>query len=66
MIGDIAAVCAVFRLAETGLAELIDEFVAQITALGPSPLRAEIPDEVFAGAPIGDEVTPTELEVGSP
>ncbi|MBC8422842.1 hydrogenase iron-sulfur subunit [bacterium] len=34
-------------------AALIDEFVAQITALGPSPLRKQTSDEEFAAQPVG-------------
>ena len=37
-------------------AALIDEFVAQITALGPSPLRQGASDEEFAAQPVGAEV----------
>ena len=37
-------------------AELIDEFVARITELGPSPLRAAVPDAEFATQPVGAEV----------
>ena len=37
-------------------AALIDEFVARITELGPSPLRAAVSDEEFAGQPVGAEV----------
>jgi F420-non-reducing hydrogenase iron-sulfur subunit len=38
-------------------AELIDEFVAQIQSLGPSPLRAQASDEQFATEPVAAEVT---------
>ena len=34
-------------------ASLIDEFVAQITELGPSPLRRSTSDEEFAAQPVG-------------
>jgi len=37
-------------------AALIDEFVARITDLGPSPLRGEIGDTEFADGPVGAEV----------
>ena len=37
-------------------AALIDEFVARITELGPSPLRGEIGDTDFAARPVGAEV----------
>ena len=46
-------------------AALIDEFVARITELGPSPLRAAVPDAEYAEGKLGAEITPTELEVGS-
>ena len=41
-------------------AALIDEFVARITELGPSPLRAAASDAEFAAQPVG-----AELEVAS-
>ena len=37
-------------------AALIDEFVARITELGPSPLRGQVGDAEFAGQPVGAEV----------
>ena len=37
-------------------ASLIDEFVARITELGPSPLRAAAGDVDFADQPVGAEV----------
>ena len=37
-------------------AALIDEFVARITELGPSPLRGEISNTDFAARPVGAEV----------
>jgi F420-non-reducing hydrogenase iron-sulfur subunit len=37
-------------------AHLIDEFVAQIQALGPSPLRIKTTDEEFGQEPVGAEV----------
>ena len=37
-------------------AALIDEFVARITELGPSPLRADIADADFAARSVGAEV----------
>jgi F420-non-reducing hydrogenase iron-sulfur subunit len=37
-------------------AALIDEFVGQIQALGPSPLRSRTRDEDFAAQPVGAEV----------
>jgi F420-non-reducing hydrogenase iron-sulfur subunit len=40
-------------------AALIDEFVEQITALGPSPLRSEVADEDFATGATGAEVEVT-------
>ena len=42
-------------------AALIDEFVARITELGPSPLRGEIGDTDFAVRPVGAgvEVSPS-------
>ena len=42
-------------------ASLIDEFVARITELGPSPLRQVASDEEFAVQPVGADV-----EVGAP
>ncbi len=44
-------------------AALIDEFVARITELGPSPLRAAAGDEEFAAAEFGDEAAA--MEVGT-
>jgi F420-non-reducing hydrogenase iron-sulfur subunit len=38
-------------------ASLIDEFVGQIQALGPSPLRSTVSDEEFSEEPEGVEVT---------
>ena len=46
-------------------AALIDEFVARITELGPSPLRATVDDEEFATGATGAEAAEAELEVGS-
>ena len=46
-------------------AALIDEFVARITELGPSPLRAGVGDEEFATGATGAEAAEAELEVGS-
>jgi F420-non-reducing hydrogenase iron-sulfur subunit len=40
-------------------AALIDEFVGQITELGPSPLRPSVSDRQFAAAPVA-----ADLEVG--
>ena len=37
-------------------AELIDEFVARITELGPSPLRTAVTDADFPAQPVGAEV----------
>ena len=38
-------------------AKLIDEFVAEIEGLGPSPLRKATTDESFAEEPVAAEVT---------
>jgi len=38
-------------------AKLIDEFVAQIEALGPSPLRKAVTDKSFSEEPVAAEVT---------
>jgi F420-non-reducing hydrogenase iron-sulfur subunit len=46
-------------------AALIDEFVARITELGPSPLRSDVDDGEFPTGPTGTEAAPAELEVGS-
>ena len=40
-------------------AALIDEFVEQVTALGPSPLRSEVADHEFASGSTGAEVEVT-------
>ena len=40
-------------------AELIDEFVARITELGPSPLRADVGDAEFTEGTTGAEVEVT-------